>query len=29
MAWDEWEQLKSVAAERSSTQMQWNQLPAV
>ncbi|MDQ1049010.1 hypothetical protein [Streptomyces sp. V4I2] len=28
MAWDEWEQLKSDAAQRSSTQMQLNQLPA-
>ncbi len=26
MAWDEWEQLKSQAAERQSTQMQLNQL---
>lgn len=28
MTWDEWEQLKSDAAERSSTQTQLNQLPA-
>lgn len=28
MAWDEWEQLKSEAAERSSTQTRLNQLPA-
>jgi hypothetical protein len=28
MAWDEWEQLKSDAAQRGSTQMQLNQLPA-
>jgi len=28
MAWDEWEQLKTAAAERHSTQMQLNQLPA-
>ncbi|WP_328768271.1 hypothetical protein [Streptomyces sp. NBC_00286] len=28
MAWDEWEQLKSQAAERQSTQMQLNQYPA-
>ncbi|MEU6486391.1 hypothetical protein [Streptomyces sp. NPDC046887] len=27
MAWDEWEQLKAAAAERSSTHMQLNQLP--
>ncbi|MFJ8887469.1 hypothetical protein ACIRJR_29245 [Streptomyces sp. NPDC102402] len=27
MAWDEWEQLKSEAAERDSTRMQLNQLP--
>ncbi|BAC72290.1 MULTISPECIES: hypothetical protein [Streptomyces] len=28
MAWDEWEQIKAAAAERRSTQMQLNQLPA-
>jgi hypothetical protein len=28
MAWDEWEQLKTDAAQRSSTHMQLNQLPA-
>lgn len=28
MAWDEWEQIKAAAAERHSTQMQLNQLPA-
>ncbi|MFI2510031.1 amino acid ABC transporter permease [Streptomyces sp. NPDC018972] len=28
MAWDEWEQLKASAAERHTTQMQLNQLPA-
>jgi hypothetical protein len=28
MAWDEWEQLKAQAAERRSTHMQLNQLPA-
>jgi hypothetical protein len=28
MAWDEWEQLKATAAERSSTRMQLNQYPA-
>ncbi|MFF3893146.1 hypothetical protein ACFYY3_08135 [Streptomyces sp. NPDC001812] len=28
MAWDEWEQLKSAAAERQSAQMQLDQLPA-
>ncbi|MBL3671078.1 hypothetical protein JL475_35115 [Streptomyces sp. M2CJ-2] len=28
MAWDEWEQLKTAAAERQSAQMQLNQLPA-
>ncbi|MER5403560.1 amino acid ABC transporter permease [Streptomyces sp. NPDC002769] len=28
MAWEEWEQLKSAAAERHTTQMQLNQLPA-
>ncbi|MGW3154946.1 amino acid ABC transporter permease [Streptomyces sp. NPDC001089] len=28
MAWEEWEQLKAVAAERHTTQMQLNQLPA-
>lgn len=28
MAWDEWEQLKSQAVERQSTQMQLNQYPA-
>src|SRR5690606_19118179 len=28
MAWDEWEQLKAAAAERSTGQMQLNQLPA-
>jgi hypothetical protein len=28
MAWDEWEQLKSDAAQRSSSRMQLNQLPA-
>ncbi|MGP4088773.1 hypothetical protein [Streptomyces sp. KR55] len=28
MAWDEWEQLKADAAQRSSTRMQLNQLPA-
>jgi hypothetical protein len=28
MAWDEWEQLKADAAQRSSTSMQLNQLPA-
>ncbi|MFB8244867.1 hypothetical protein ACFC5X_07405 [Streptomyces sp. NPDC055952] len=28
MAWDEWEQLKAAAAERHTTQMQLNQLPA-
>ncbi|WP_369232902.1 hypothetical protein AB5J56_13220 [Streptomyces sp. R21] len=28
MAWEEWEQLKSAAAERHSTGMQLNQLPA-
>jgi hypothetical protein len=28
MAWDEWEQLKAAAAERQSTRMQLNQLPA-
>ncbi|MFJ8858285.1 hypothetical protein ACIRD8_07575 [Streptomyces sp. NPDC102451] len=28
MAWDEWEQLKSDAAERSSARMQLNQVPA-
>ncbi|MFF4572385.1 hypothetical protein [Streptomyces sp. NPDC001410] len=28
MAWDEWEQLKSEAAERRSTHMRLNQLPA-
>ncbi|KUM68872.1 hypothetical protein [Streptomyces curacoi] len=28
MAWDEWEQLKAEAAQRRSTQMQLNQLPA-
>jgi hypothetical protein len=28
MAWDEWEQLKSDAAERSSTRMRLNQYPA-
>ncbi|MEU5364615.1 hypothetical protein ABZ354_14175 [Streptomyces sp. NPDC005925] len=28
MAWEEWEQLKAAAAERHSTQMQLNQLPA-
>ncbi|MGY1578230.1 hypothetical protein [Streptomyces sp. MN13] len=28
MAWDEWQQLKAQAVERSSTQMQLNQLPA-
>ncbi|MGP4087043.1 hypothetical protein [Streptomyces sp. KR55] len=28
MAWDEWEHLKSEAAERRSTQMRLNQLPA-
>ncbi|MET8408002.1 hypothetical protein ABZV34_07835 [Streptomyces sp. NPDC005195] len=28
MAWDEWEQLKTAAAERHTTQMQLNQLPA-
>ncbi|MFP1627866.1 hypothetical protein ACLB9X_22455 [Streptomyces sp. 5K101] len=28
MAWDEWEQLKTEAAERHSTQMQLNQYPA-
>ncbi|MFF2524591.1 hypothetical protein [Streptomyces liangshanensis] len=28
MAWDEWEQLKSAAAESASTQMRLNQLPA-
>ena len=28
MAWEEWEQLKTAAAERHSTQMQLNQLPA-
>ncbi|MDX3687147.1 hypothetical protein ACH4NC_02900 [Streptomyces sp. NPDC017201] len=27
MAWDEWEQLKSEAAEKSSARMQLNQLP--
>ncbi|MGV4985302.1 hypothetical protein ACVB8X_21950 [Streptomyces sp. NRAIS4] len=27
MAWDEWEQLKTAAAERHSTRMQLNQLP--
>ncbi|MCX4576596.1 hypothetical protein OHB41_26175 [Streptomyces sp. NBC_01571] len=28
MAWDEWEQLKTAAVERHTTQMQLNQLPA-
>ncbi|MBN0047891.1 hypothetical protein JS756_28025 [Streptomyces actuosus] len=28
MAWDEWEQLKAQAAERQSTHMRLNQLPA-
>ncbi|MFE4820828.1 amino acid ABC transporter permease [Streptomyces sp. NPDC056704] len=28
MAWEEWEQLKSAAVERHTTQMQINQLPA-
>ncbi|MER5227486.1 hypothetical protein [Streptomyces flaveus] len=28
MAWEEWEQLKADAAQRQSTQMQLNQLPA-
>ncbi|MEV6615427.1 hypothetical protein AB0N31_16510 [Streptomyces sp. NPDC051051] len=28
MAWEEWEQLKAVAVERHTTQMQLNQLPA-
>ena len=28
VAWDEWEQIKAAAAERHSTQMQLNQLPA-
>lgn len=28
MAWDEWEQLKAQAAERHSTKMELNQLPA-
>ncbi|GAA2655954.1 hypothetical protein [Streptomyces vastus] len=28
MAWDEWEQLKTAAAERQSAQMQLNQMPA-
>ncbi|MGC9380287.1 hypothetical protein [Streptomyces sp. MH13] len=28
MAWDEWEQLKTAAAERQGTHMQLNQLPA-
>ncbi|MEU0601077.1 amino acid ABC transporter permease [Streptomyces sp. NPDC006393] len=28
MAWEEWEQLKATAAQRRSTQMQLNQLPA-
>ncbi|MDJ0465153.1 hypothetical protein [Streptomyces sp. H27-C3] len=28
MAWDEWEQLKTEAAERQSTNMQLNQIPA-
>jgi hypothetical protein len=28
MAWDEWEQLKAAVAERRTTQMQLNQLPA-
>ncbi|MEU3978734.1 hypothetical protein AB0F77_01270 [Streptomyces sp. NPDC026672] len=28
MAWDEWEQLKALAAERHATKMQLNQLPA-
>ncbi|MEU3981404.1 hypothetical protein AB0F77_15040 [Streptomyces sp. NPDC026672] len=28
MAWEEWEQLKAVAAERHATQMQLDQLPA-
>ncbi|WP_328677150.1 hypothetical protein OG905_24605 [Streptomyces sp. NBC_00322] len=28
MAWDEWEQLKSEAADRHTTQMRLNQLPA-
>ncbi|MBT2506958.1 hypothetical protein J7I98_13870 [Streptomyces sp. ISL-98] len=28
MAWDEWEQLKTEAAEKHSTQMRLNQLPA-
>ena len=28
MAWEEWEQLKTAAAERQSTHMQLNQLPA-
>ncbi|MFJ2111011.1 MULTISPECIES: hypothetical protein [unclassified Streptomyces] len=28
MAWDEWEQLKARAADRQSTQMRLNQLPA-
>jgi hypothetical protein len=27
MAWEEWEQLKTAAAERHSTQMQLNQVP--
>ncbi|MGV9940682.1 hypothetical protein [Streptomyces sp. NPDC003401] len=28
MAWEEWEQLKAAAAERHTTQMQLNQMPA-
>jgi hypothetical protein len=28
MAWDEWEQLKAAAADRHTSQMQLNQLPA-
>ncbi|MFD9218527.1 hypothetical protein ACFWDI_00495 [Streptomyces sp. NPDC060064] len=28
MAWDEWEQLKAQAAEKGSTGMRLNQLPA-
>ncbi|MFC9286771.1 hypothetical protein [Streptomyces sp. NPDC057052] len=28
MAWEEWEQLKAAAAERRTTQMQLNQMPA-